>query len=131
MSDAGNQSSLEVRLTEKAAQVVREAFQAEQVDPGQAYLRVGAHPGGCSGYKFDMDYADASSLSEKDITFNSHGVKLVVDQTCLETILGSVEIDYQAGNMVEQGFKFRRLKNGAMCGCGESFTPISETAARD
>lgn len=114
----------EVRLTEKAAQIVLEAFQAEQVDASDAYLRVGAHPGGCSGYKFDIDYADAAQVTDADVVFQSSGVRVAVDRACLNNILGSVEIDFQSGNLVEQGFKFRRIVNGAMCGCGESFEPI-------
>ena len=116
----------EVRLTEKAAQVVREAFSAENVDPAQSFLRVGAHAGGCSGYKFDMDYADASQLTGTDRVFESHGIRLVVDGACLTEILGSVEIDFQTGNVMERGFRFRQLFDGATCGCGESFAPVKE-----
>lgn len=116
----------EIRLTDKAAQVVREAFEAEQVDPANAFLRVGAHPGGCSGYKFDMDYADASQVTERDQVFESNGVKLVVDQEMLNDVLGSLEIDYQTGSMVERGFKFHQVNEGGLCGCGESFVPIKE-----
>jgi iron-sulfur cluster assembly protein len=114
----------EIRLTEKAAQVVREAFESEQVDAAQAYLRVGAHPGGCSGYKFDMDYADASQLSADDEVFESNGVKVAVDRTMLNDVLGSLEIDFQTGSMLERGFKFHQIVEGAVCGCGESFAPV-------
>jgi iron-sulfur cluster assembly protein len=114
----------QVVLTEKAAQVVREAFEAEKVAPASAFLRVGARAGGCSGYKFEMDYADADQVSEQDLVFNTRGINVVVDRTCLTDILGSVEIDYQTGSMVERGFKFRRLSEGAACGCGESFAPV-------
>ena len=120
----------EIRLTDKAAQVVREAFEAEKVDAAQAYLRVGAHPGGCSGYKFDMDYADASQITERDQVFESNGVKVVVDQAMLNDVLGSLEIDFQTGNMVERGFKFRQVNEGGLCGCGESFVPIKEQERR-
>ncbi|NIP73933.1 MAG: hypothetical protein GWO16_13325, partial [Gammaproteobacteria bacterium] len=48
---------------------------------------------------------------------------------CLNEILGSLEVDYQRGNMVEQGFKFRQVIDGGLCGCGESFTPISQRKA--
>ena len=116
----------EIRLTEKAAQVVREAFDAEQVDAQQAYLRIGAHPGGCSGYKFDMDYADANQLSDQDLVFESNGVKIVVEQEMLNDVLGSLEIDFQSGSMMERGFKFRQIQEGGMCGCGESFVPIKQ-----
>jgi iron-sulfur cluster assembly protein len=114
----------EIRLTEKAAQVVREAFQAEQVDAAQAYLRVGAKPGGCSGYKYDMDYADSSQVREGDQVFESNGVKVVVNREMLNDVLGSVEIDFQTGNMMERGFKFHPIVDGAVCGCGESFAPV-------
>ncbi|HKI98995.1 MAG TPA: iron-sulfur cluster assembly accessory protein [bacterium] len=119
----------EIRLTDKAAQVVREAFAAENVDPAQSYLRVGAHPGGCSGYKFDMDYADATQVSDADEVFESNGVKVAVSREMLNDVLGSLEIDFQTGNMVERGFKFRQVLEGGMCGCGESFTPIKQRKA--
>ena len=115
-----------IRLTEKAAQVVREAFESEQVDAAQAYLRVGAHPGGCSGYKFDMDYADAAQLTAQDEVFETNGVKVVVERTLLNDVLGSLEIDYHTGSMVQRGFKFHQVVEGAVCGCGESFTPIKQ-----
>lgn len=114
----------EIKLTDKAAQVVREAFQAEQVDPAQAYLRVGARPGGCSGFKFDMDYANAGQVTDGDQVFESNGVKVVVNRETLNDVLGSLEIDFQTGNMMERGFKFRQLSESGACGCGESFAPI-------
>ena len=114
----------EIRLTDKAAQVVREAFRAEQVDPAAAYLRVGARPGGCSGFRFDMDYADASQVTDGDQVFESNGVKVVVDRETLNDVLGSLEIDFQSGNLMERGFKFRQLTESGMCGCGESFAPV-------
>ncbi len=129
MTETTPHTDHEIHLTDSAAAVVLEAFAAEGVDPAQSYLRIGAHPGGCSGYKFDMDYADAAQIADTDAVFESHGVKVVVDRTCLNEILGSLEVDYQRGNMVEQGFKFRQVIDGGLCGCGESFTPISQRKA--
>jgi hypothetical protein len=34
-------------------------------------------------------------------------------------------VGYSDKNLVEQGFVFKRLGTGEMCGCGESFTPIN------
>ena len=130
MRDKGMVQDYEITLTEKAARAVRETFEAEDVEAEQSYLRVGAHPGGCSGYKFDMDYAEGSQITEDDRVFVSNGIKVVVDKGCLEEVLGSIEIDYQSGNPVESGFKFRQLINGALCGCGESFTPIKQQRQR-
>lgn len=114
----------EILLTEKAAQIVLETLEGEKLDPAQSYLRVGAKPGGCSGYKFAMDYAEADQVTGEDSVFTRHGVNIVVNSQCLQDILGTLEIDYQTGSMMEQGFKFRRLVNGALCGCGESFAPV-------
>jgi len=33
-------------------------------------------------------------------------------------------VDYKDDNLVEQGFVFKRLGSGQLCGCGESFTPL-------
>jgi iron-sulfur cluster assembly protein len=111
-----------VQLTEKAAQVIRQAFDAEKVDPGNAFVRVGAKPGGCSGFKYDMSFAERAQVSDADEVFASHGINLVVDRSCLTDVLGSVEIDFHDKNIVEQGFKFRPLNpETGTCGCGESF----------
>ncbi len=115
-----------IELTEKAANVIHEAFDAEQVDTARAFVRVGAHPGGCSGYKYDMDFAEADQLQSSDAVFESRGIRILVDRTCLSDILGSLEIDYRDGSLVQQGFAFRQLSSGAQCGCGESFTPVKD-----
>jgi iron-sulfur cluster assembly protein len=118
-----------VQITENAARIVREAFAAEKVNPAEAYVRVGAKPGGCSGYRYTMDFADAKSVTGADVVFESLGIKVVVDKTCLADVLGSVEIDYDSANIVEQGFKFRPIGNVHTCGCGESFEPVKAKAS--
>ena len=120
------QEDYQIVLTEKAARVIHEAFDAEQVDKEQAFVRVGAHPGGCSGYKYDMDFAEDAQRQTTDQVFQSRGIRILVDRSCLTDILGSLEIDYKDGNMIEQGFAFRQLASGAQCGCGESFTPVKD-----
>jgi iron-sulfur cluster assembly protein len=117
-----------VELTEKAARVIREAFSAEKVDPSDAFVRVGAKPGGCSGFKYDMSFAERGQVTEQDQIFASHGINVVVDRACLTDVLGSVEIDYQDQTMVGQGFKFRPLTATDQCGCGESFTAVKSRA---
>ncbi len=113
-----------ISLTERAAQVIHEAFEAEQVDRESAMIRVGAHPGGCSGYKYDLDFAQADQVTGSDCVFESSGIRIAVEKSSLTDILGSLEIDYRQGNLVDSGFVFRQLYNGAQCGCGESFTPV-------
>jgi iron-sulfur cluster assembly protein len=121
-------SKYRVELTEKAANVIRDAFAAEKVDAANAYVRVGAKPGGCSGYKYDLTFAESGAVTPADQVFASHGINLVVERACLTEVLGSVEIDFQDKNMVEQGFKFRPLTGADQCGCGESFRPVKASA---
>ena len=126
MSESAAQAEYSIELTDKAAQVIHEAFDAEAVDKGDAFVRIGAHPGGCSGYKFDMDFAESADRKDSDRVFESQGIRILVDSVCLSDVLGSLEIDYRDGGMMEQGFAFRRLSTGALCGCGESFTPLKD-----
>ena len=128
MSNAAPTQEYEVLLTEKAANVIRDAYSAESVDPEDAFIRIGALPGGCSGYKFTMDFAERGQLAADDAVFHSQGINLVVDRTCLTDILGSVEVDFQDDNFVEQGFAFRPLRDSAQCGCGQSFKPVNRSS---
>jgi iron-sulfur cluster assembly protein len=118
-----------VELTEKAANVIRQAFEAEKVDLANGFVRVGAKPGGCSGFKYDMGFAERAQVTEGDAVFTSQGINVVVDKACLTDVLGSVQIDYQDTNLIEQGFKFKPLDaQGGVCGCGESFQAVKARA---
>lgn len=81
-------------------------------------LRVGTHKSGCSGFAYDVDYAD--EIGENDAVFESHGVKVVVDEESLKLIDG-MEIDFVRSSLLNQGFEFRNPNVKDTCGCGESF----------
>ncbi|MBF0278037.1 MAG: iron-sulfur cluster assembly accessory protein [SAR324 cluster bacterium] len=119
-------SEAKLILTEKAAKVFKDACLEEGNPIEDSFLRVGANPGGCSGYRYELGWNSSQDVQETDLKFVSNGVNIVVDKICLTEILGSVEIDYTDSNMVEQGFVFKQLRNGSQCGCGESFTPVKE-----
>ena len=122
-----NQVGCELKITEKAASVFKEMIEDEKKDIENSYLRVGANSGGCSGWKYSLDVED--SIKSKDLVFTENDVKMVVDEYMLNDIIGDVEVDYKDGNLVEQGFVFRRLKYEHVCGCGESFTPVRDILA--
>ena len=73
-------------------------------------------------HDYESDQAD--QVTGGDCIFESSGVRIAVEKASLTEILGSLEIDYRQGNLVDSGFVFRQLYNGAQCGCGESFTPV-------
>ena len=81
-------------------------------------LRVGTRKSGCSGFAYQVDYAD--EVNEDDLIFESHGVKLVVDPQSLPRVDG-MEIDFVRTNLLNQGFEFRNPNVKNTCGCGESF----------
>ena len=119
-----NQAGCELKITEKAANVFKEMIADENKDLENSYLRVGANSGGCSGWKYSLDIEN--TVDPVDLTFEQYDVKLVVDEKILNEIIGDVEVDYKIGNLVEQGFIFKRLKYAHVCGCGESFTPLKD-----
>ena len=116
-----------LKISEKAANVFKEMIEDENKDIENSYLRVGANSVGCSGWKYSLDVED--KVKSEDLVFIQNDVKLVVDGYILNDIIGDVEVDYKIGNLVEQGFIFKRLKYEHVCGCGESFTPIKDIPA--
>ena len=103
-----------VTLTEKAASRVQ-AFLAKR-GKGVA-LRLGVRTTGCSGMAYKLEYADA--VNPEDATFESHGVKVVVDPKSLPYLDGT-QLDF-AREGLNEGFKFNNPNVKDECGCGESF----------
>ena len=115
-----------VVLTERAAQVFKESCQAEGLTLQDTFLRIGARPGGCSGWKYELESNSLEDVGPNDIKILSQDVSVIVDREVLTDILGAVRIDYSDKNLVEQGFVFEQLITGHQCGCGESFTPVRD-----
>ena len=104
-----------VTLTPAAAQHVA-AFLAKR-GKGMG-LRLGVRTTGCSGLAYKLEYADETQ--PEDLTFETNGVKVVIDPKSLIYLRGSV-LDYEV-KLMQHGFKFRNPNEKAGCGCGESFT---------
>ena len=104
-----------VTLTPSAATRVSSHLRSRAGGEG---LRVGVKHSGCSGYAYQLDYAD--EIGDSDLVFESHGVKVVVEKEHIQYLEG-MEVDY-----VEDGlsstFHFRNPNVTEQCGCGESFT---------
>ena len=115
-----------VVLTERAAQVFKDSCEAEGLTLQDTFLRIGARPGGCSGWKYELESNSPEDVRPNDIKILSQDVSVIVDREALTDILGPIRIDYSDKNLVEQGFVFEQLINGHQCGCGESFTPVRE-----
>ena len=115
-----------VILTERAAQVFKDSCKSEGTTLQETFLRIGARPGGCSGWKYELESNTHKDVGPNDIKILSQEVSVIVDREALTDILGPIRIDYSDRNLVEQGFVFEQLTNGHQCGCGESFTPVRD-----
>jgi len=104
-----------VSLTQSAAERVKSYLDARGKGVG---LRVGIKKTGCSGYAYVVNYAD--DISDSDVVFEDHGVKVVVDRECLGLIDGT-EVDFVKQGLNE-AFRFRNPNVTGECGCGESFS---------
>jgi iron-sulfur cluster assembly protein len=103
-----------ITLTERAAAHVSSFIAKRGRGVG---LRLGVRTSGCSGMAYKLEYADA--VNPGDHTFESHGVKVVVDPKSLAYLDGT-ELDF-AKEGLNEGFKFNNPNVKDQCGCGESF----------
>ncbi len=105
---------MSISLTEKAAAHVKTFIEKRGQGAG---LRLGVRTSGCSGMAYTLEFADA--VAADDITFDSHGVTVLVDPKSL-VYLDGTELDY-AREGLNEGFKFNNPNVKDECGCGESF----------
>jgi len=80
-------------------------------------LRLAIKTSGCSGYAYALEFVD--QVNPDDQTFESEGVKVVVDPRSL-AMLDGTQLDFVREGLNE-GFKFQNPNAKANCGCGESF----------
>jgi iron-sulfur cluster assembly protein len=106
-----------ISLTERAAQEVQR-YKNENKIESQAFLRVGATAGGCSGYSYRLEFDEAYD-EQLDDQYDCHGVKLVIDRKSL-LLLDGTTIDWHE-SLEQSGFTFSNPNVVKSCGCGSSF----------
>ena len=105
-----------VTLTSTAASAVRDIFAERNLE--NFYLRVYVAGGGCCGVQFGM--ALDNIVHQNDITFESDGVKVLVDDQSINYLYGA-KIDFindptrGAGFIVDSP---SAQKQGGSCACG-------------
>lgn len=101
-------------LTPAAAKRVA-AIAQKQTKP--AILRLSVEGGGCSGFQYKFEMADAAD--GEDAVSETDGVRLVVDPISLDLVSGSV-VDY-VESLGGAAFRVENPQAAAGCGCGSSF----------
>ena len=111
------QLTVDVHLTDRAAEQVKHFIEEEQVPAATAGLRVAVLPGGCSGFKYGLNIEEQPL--DDDVVLEQGGLKMFVDTFSAQYLQG-VTIDYVAG-LQGAGFTFGNPNATGSCGCGSSF----------
>ena len=84
-------------------------------------LRVGIKTAGCSGFKYNIEYAkEVKPIEEKVLV---EDILILIDPAATMFLIGS-KMDYKESKF-SSGFEFENPNEISRCGCGESFTVSS------
>ena len=96
----------------------RVAQLAEKQGNPALMMRVGVVGGGCSGFQYDFQFAEAAE--DGDILLEKDGSRVLVDSTSLLYMVGC-ELDF-VEDIVGSSFRINNPNAQASCGCGTSFS---------
>ena len=113
MSEVSERS---LTITDSAAR--RISALKEQEDAAGAFLRIAVSGGGCSGFQYGLSLDEEKNPD--DISFEQHGVTVVVDEVSLD-LLNGAEIDF-VEDLMGASFQIRNPNAASSCGCGNSFS---------
>ncbi|GMN12869.1 iron-sulfur cluster insertion protein ErpA [Altererythrobacter sp. MTPC7] len=82
-----------------------------------AILRLSVEGGGCSGFQYKFELADAPE--DDDLTSQTAEARLVIDPVSLDLVAGS-SVDY-VESLGGAAFRVENPMAAAGCGCGSSF----------
>jgi iron-sulfur cluster assembly accessory protein len=121
MNSAISENEVEVSdemltVTKSAVEKITEFGKREEEQEG-IFLRVKVIPGGCSGFKYDLDFDKESQ--DGDVVIETESYNIHVDQESADFLKGSV-LDYIDG-LDGSGFKIENPTASENCGCGKSF----------
>jgi len=104
-----------VVLTDSAIDKVRELLESEGDDA--LFLRLGARPGGCSGFRYDLHF-DAG-VATTDTVVETGAFNVVIDEGSLGRLMGST-IDFRDDGLAGAGFAIENPnESGHSCTCGK------------
>lgn len=109
----------DIKLTETAANSIKEIIRQQELEAANVYLRVGVKGGGCSGFTYTLDLVEEEP-GENDEVLEHRGIRILIDSKSLLYLTGT-EIDYK-DEMMGSGFVFKNPNATSTCGCGSSFT---------
>ena len=103
-----------IKVTPKAAEKLKDGILTEE---DGIFLRIYVQGGGCSGFQYGL--IPAKNSEEADQTFESNGVKIIVDPISISYVKDA-EIDFK-DEVSGGGFIINNPDAKSTCGCGQSF----------
>ena len=116
MTDLLDHPAADVTLTPAAAARVR--WIAERKGGAPALLRLAVDGGGCSGFSYRFELADA--IAADDHVSSTDGVQLVIDAVSLDLLHGCT-VDF-VQSLGGSAFQVSNPNAASGCGCGASFS---------
>lgn len=86
----------------------------------ETFVRVGIFGGGCSGFKYNLEFSEGEIDLAKYTTQEVNGLKIVVDKKS-DLYLDGTTLDF-INDLSQRGFKFSNPTATKTCGCGSSFS---------
>ena len=96
----------------------KEAFAKLEEVGKESALRISVEGGGCSGFKYNIDYDN--QINDDDFVISQETLKIIIDPISLQFLNGSV-IDYKS-ELVGSRFVIENPNAVSSCGCGTSFS---------
>jgi iron-sulfur cluster assembly protein len=112
-----------VTISEEAADALRKLLASKGAGP-QTGLRLGVSKGGCAGWQYEMQVADAE---EGDAVIEFEGGRLIVAADSAERLSGC-RIGY-VDSLSDAGFRIENPRASRSCGCGTSFEEADKPLA--
>ena len=103
-------------ITDQASARVQEIVKGAESDV--IGLRIGVKTAGCSGLKYNVEFAKEQQPHEDVIDVN--GVRVLIDPAAVMFLVGT-EMDWTEDKF-NSSFVFNNPNETARCGCGESFS---------
>jgi iron-sulfur cluster assembly protein len=111
-----------IYLTKAAAAEIKR-LQAKQ--KSNFLFRLTVKPGGCCGWYYDMSFDE--TVNSGDRTFECHGIAVTIDPESYRYTKG-LTLDYSE-DLIGGSFRFHNPQAETSCGCGNSFSLVSNLDA--
>jgi iron-sulfur cluster insertion protein len=105
----------DIQLSSAAATRVAKIAERQGKAP---ILRLSVEGGGCAGFQYKFDLSDGADPG--DLSVETDGVRLVVDEVSLDLVRGSI-VDF-VESLGGASFQVKNPQAASGCGCGTSFS---------